>query len=282
MPLLFAALAFAVPASATPAGEPATVDLTYKVYGGGLLILSLDTKAELGGGRYKIASNVATEGLVDRLFHGRLTSRAHGALTGTGPQMERYVQDYKGRFGDRSIDMTLAADGTYDVEAKPEDGGAIEQGVLDPKAAVGAVDPLTASIHAVLSGAERPCAATVPVFDGRRVYDLDFSMQATDSLEPRVADEFAGTAWRCTVVYKPKSGYAREWHIRRAKDPLKLKQRCGWRVSTVRRTAPHETQSFLLPVRLQISSAYFDAVAHLTHASIDGRQLIASAEDTGD
>lgn len=281
MPLLFAALAFAVPASATPAGEPATVDLTYKVYGGGLLILSLDTKAELGGGRYKIASNVATEGLVDRLFHGRLTSRAHGALTGTGPQMERYVQDYKGRFGDRSIDMTLAADGTYDVEAKPEDGGAIEQGVLDPKAAVGAVDPLTASIHAVLSGAERPCAATVPVFDGRRVYDLDFSMQATDSLEPRVAGEFAGTAWRCTVVYKPKSGYAREWHIRRAKDPLKPATVWLARFDGAENGAG-ETQSFLLPVRLQISSAYFDAVAHLTHASIDGRQLIASAEDTGD
>lgn len=281
--LLFAAALtmIATPAAATPTGEPATaIDLTYKVYGGGLLILSLDTRAELGGGRYEIASKVATEGLVDRLFHGRLTSRAHGFLTGAGPQMERYVQAYKGRFGDRSIDMTLAADGTYDVEARPEDGDEIEQGPLDPKAAVGAVDPLTASIHAALTGAEAPCASRVPVFDGRRVYELDFSMLATDRLEPRAAGEFAGAAWRCKVVYKPKSGFTREWHIRRAKDPLR--PATVWLARFDGGNGADDSQSLMLPVRVQVESAYFNAVAHLTHASIDGRQLIASTEDFGD
>lgn len=276
-PLLFGALLIAaVPAGATPAAAPNTaVDLTYKVYGGGLLILSLDTKAELGGGRYEIASNVATEGLVDRLFPGRLTSQAHGTLTGAGPQMQRYMQAYKGRFGDRSIDMTLAADGTYDVAAEPEN--LPEQAPVDPKAMAGAVDPLTASIYAALAGAKAPCASRVPVFDGRRVYELDFSMRATDRLEPRAAGEFAGEAWRCEVVYKPKSGFTREWHIRRAKDPLR--PATVWLARFDGGNGADNGPSLMLPVRVQVESAYFNAVAHLTRASIDGRELIASVEE---
>gem|GEM_PF-4243146 len=37
--------------------------------------------------------------------------------------------------------------------------------------------------------------------------------------------------------------------------------------------------SLMLPVRVQVESAYFNAVAHLTRASIDGRELIVSTEE---
>lgn len=279
--LLAGVLTLALPATASgevPSNGTA-VDLTYRIYGGGLLILSLDTRAEFDAERYAITSDVATEGLVDRLFHGRLSSRADGLLTADGPQMQRYAQAYKGRFGERSIDMTMTPEGTYDVEAEPDE--LPEHAPVDPKAVVGTVDPLTASIYGALTRAERPCTARVPVFDGRRVYELDFSMLATDDLEPRAAGEFAGAAWRCKVVYKPVSGFSREWHIRRAKDPLRPATVWLARFEGSENGAG-ERQQFLLPVRLQIESAYFNAVAHLTRASIDGHELIASVADGGE
>ncbi|MDP2124753.1 MAG: DUF3108 domain-containing protein [Parvibaculum sp.] len=263
---------------AVPGGTE--VDLTYHVYGGGLLVLSLDTRAAFGTGQYAIASDIATEGLVDRFFHGRMSSRAHGLLTDAGPQMQHYAQAYKGRFGARSVDMRRAADGGYDVEAEP-DAGYMEHGPLDPKKIVGTVDPLTASIYAALTGAARPCTSSVPVFDGRRVYDLDFSMLQTDRLEPRIAGEYAGEAWRCKVVYKPVSGFSREWHIRRIKDPLQPATVWMARFDGGE-NGDGEAQSFLIPVRLQIESTWFNAVAHLTRASIDGRELIASAAADAD
>ncbi|MEX1152893.1 DUF3108 domain-containing protein [Parvibaculum sp.] len=279
--LLLGALTIGLPAPASAADEAGSteVDLTYRLYGGGLLILSLDTRAELDATRYRIASDIATEGLVDRFFHGRMSSRAHGLLTEAGPRMQRYRQHYKGSFGERSVDMRLADDGGYDVEAEP-DAGYLEHGPLDPKAVVGTVDPLTASIYAALAGAGKPCANSIPVFDGRRVYDLDFSPPATERLVPRIAGEFAGDAWRCKILYKPKSGFTREWHIKRIKDPLR--PAIIW-LARFEGTdnGDGEKRSLLLPVRLEISSAYFSAVAHLTRASIDGRELIASSEDTG-
>ena len=273
--LALGALLVAAAPAAAEAPADTRVDLTYRVYGGGLLILSLDTSAALGPSRYEIASQAATEGLVDRLFHGRLTSSAQGRLTDQGPRLERYRQAYKGRFGDRSIDMRLADDGSYDVAAEPEEA-VPGQAPVDPRKVVGTVDPLTASIHAALAGADSPCKARVPVFDGRRVYDLDFSMLATDRLEPRAAGEFAGEAWRCEVAYRPVSGFTREWHIRRARDPLRPATVWLARFEGAENGAG-ETPSFLLPVRLQIESAWVNAVAHLTRARIDGRELIASS-----
>lgn len=278
---LAAALTLALSATAASGEAPVdgtAVDLTYRIYGGGLLILSLDTRAEFSAERYTITSDVATEGLVDRFFHGRMSTRAHGLLTDEGPQMQHYAQAYKGRFGERSIDMTMTPEGTYEVEAEPDK--LPEHAPVDPKAVVGTVDPLTASIYGALTRAGQPCVARVPVFDGRRVYDLDFSMLATDDLEPRATGEFAGEAWRCKVVYTPKSGFTRDWHIRRAKDPLRPATVWLARFEGSENGAG-ERQQFLLPVRLQIESAYFNAVAHLTRASIDGRELIAGAEDGG-
>lgn len=101
-------------------------------------------------------------------------------------------------------------------------------------------------------------------------------MQAADRLEPRAAGEFAGEAWRCEVVYRPVSGFTREWHIRRAKDPLRPATVWLARFEGAENGAG-ERQSFLLPVRLQLESAWVNAVAHLTRASIDGRELIVSA-----
>lgn len=250
------------------------LDLTFEFYGGGIHAASLNTRAAVAPARYEIASRIQTEGVVDTLFHGIMQSSARGRLTDDGPRLESYAQYYNGRFGERAVQMSREPSGMYQVAAVPRDG-LLANGQL-PSSVKGAVDPLTASIYGALNEVGEPCAQSIPMFDGRRVFRLDFSYDATEELNPQSPGVFAGEAFKCKVKYRPVAGQSRKWKIEEAKNPTPpvtvWLARFGGVVGD-----DGGTRQFVLPVRMLFETRYINAVVHLTRAEIDGRELVKTA-----
>ncbi len=252
-------------------GESAQeVDLTFEIYGGGLHIVSFGTQAVLTPERYEIVAQYQTEGIADTLFHGRGSSTASGLLTPSGPRLLNYSQEYDGRFGERSITMALDERGRYDVAAKPEDG--IHKQGFSASTVQGKVDPLTASIFTAINSTAAPCSQTIPVFDGRRIFNLKFKELDETELSPIGAGTYAGPAWKCSVLYDPVAGFTREFLVERAKNPLP--PFTVWLARFDEQMGPSGTQPLVLPVRMLFETSIVNATAHLTKAEVDGNALI--------
>ena len=253
-----------------------TLDLTYEFYGGGLHVVTLDTQAVITPSRYEIASQIETTGIADTLFKGRLHSSARGMLTATGPRLDSYSQDYNGRFGERSVYMSLTSGGLYDVETKPS-AAEDKRTNIPPGALRGTVDPLTASIYTALNQGDDPCRQSIPVFDGRRVFKLDFAYDSQEELTPQAPGVYAGNATKCKVTYRSIAGHTRKWALAEAKDPTPPFTVWIAEFEGLVGDRTDKTEHFTLPVRLLVETRYISAVAHLTQAVIDGQQLIRTA-----
>ena len=249
------------------------VDLTFEIYGGGLHIVSFGTQAVLTPKRYEIAAQFQTEGVADTLFNGRGSSTATGVLTPAGPRLLNYSQEYDGRFGERSITMALDDSGRYNVAAEPADG--IHKHGFSASAVRGKVDPLTASIFTAINSTAAPCSQTIPVFDGRRIFNLKFKELDQTELQPIGAGTYTGPAWRCSVLYDPVAGFTREFLVERAKNPLP--PFTVWLARFEEQMGPGGTQPLVLPVRMMFETPVVNAIAHLTTAEVDGRALIQPA-----
>lgn len=252
------------------------VDLTFEIYGGGLHVVSFGTQAILTRDSYEIAAQFETEGIADTLFNGYGSSAARGLLTPGGPRLLTYSQEYDGRFGERSIAMTRDTDGRYSVTAVPEDG--IHKDGFSPATVDGTVDPLTASIFTAINSGAAPCDQTIPVFDGRRIFHLEFSALGAAELAPEGAGTYEGPAWKCSVTYKPIAGYTRKWLLEQARNPLK--PFTVWMARFDETMGPNGDQPLVLPVRMLFETSVVNATAHLTGAMVDGRKLIATLDDT--
>jgi len=255
------------------AGSAHQVDLTFEIYGGGLHIVSFGTQAVLTPERYEIAAQFQTEGLADTLFNGRGSSTASGLLTPAGPRLLNYSQEYDGRFGERSIIMALDESGRYEVAAEPADG--IHKQGFSASAVQGKVDPLTASIFTAINSSAAPCSQTIPVFDGRRIFNLKFKKLDQTQLQPIGAGTYTGPAWRCSVLYDPVAGFTREFLVERAKNPLP--PFTVWLARFDEQMGPSGTQPLVLPVRMMFETSIVNAIAHLTTAEVDGKALIQPA-----
>ncbi|AWZ02088.1 hypothetical protein RHODOSMS8_02571 [Rhodobiaceae bacterium] len=254
-------------------GSAQEVDLTFEIYGGGLHIVSFGTQATLTPERYEIAAQFQTEGVADTLFHGRGSSTASGLLTPAGPRLLNYSQEYDGRFGERSITMALDESGRYNVAAQPVDG--IHKEGFSASRVRGKVDPLTASIFTAINSSAAPCSQTIPVFDGRRIFNLKFKELDQTELQPIGAGAYAGPAWRCSVLYDPVAGFTREFLVERAKNPLP--PFTVWLARFDEQMGPSGNQPLVLPVRMMFETSIVNAIAHLTTAEVDGKALIQPA-----
>ena len=248
-----------------------SIDLSYRFFGGGMEIFSLDTQAILTPRTYEIASQIRTKGIADSIFKGRLLTQARGMLTKSGPRLHAYSQDYRGKYGDQSVFMARDKKEIYTVLAIPKNGIHAQPG-FSKSSLKGTVDPLTASIYTALNTTKEPCEGKMTIFDGRRVFDLSFTKDGHDEIDASRVGGYKGHVQRCKVVFKPIAGYARKWLLKEAKNPMK-----PFTVWIAEIKTPKSTvfdKPLLIPVKVLVETSYMNATAHLTQAIIDGDTLV--------
>ncbi len=213
--LVLALLPGALAAAPAAAG---TVHLSYVVYFGYLPALDVATSIESGGGRYRVEAMVVPQSWISWAIPWTAKSEASGRLGADGAiAPEHYLSTATWGTHKRESSLEFAADGSLKTAIEPpkaEEGreavpAAMLKGVLDPVSAVmvmlGAALP-TKTPETIGPG----CAPAVPVFDGRRRFDIHAERQPDAIMTPAYYSAFAGSAVVCQLRFKSLAGGYRD------------------------------------------------------------------------
>lgn len=233
------------------------VDLTYRVFVGGLPVIEVDTKTTIDGERYRMDGLARTVGLWETLFEARMMSRVDGRFTDAHhaalPML--YQTRYDGDVGrKRSINVTFDKTGPSNVSVEPQNTDD-NRPPVEPEFLLGTIDPASAAILATGSGDGADiCTREFKVFDGRRRYDVAFENRGQIQLQAQDERFFSGEATHCVIRYRRVKGFDPDWERQDAKKfPNELDI---WfaRVDGLPRP---------IPVRVQVTSDYGVIMAHL-------------------
>lgn len=285
-----AALAFAASAvSASSAGRivaappaPAkTLGLTYEVYAGGLHVFTFDLDLVLEPTGYRIAAEGGTRGMTSVLYKWDVKLAAEGeaeALAGKPAiaerlRPERYVTINTGREQPKTMQLAFDPSGSFSVVRDPPDG-ADETGdreELPSSLPADIVDPLSAALVAAQNLAKTGrCEQTIPVFDGKRRYNLRIHDSGVGTVPRSRSSVYQGPATLCSLTMERISGfskkkrrYASQWDEEKDEPPTL------W-VAQLREGMPP------VPVRFTGAVSLGSIIVHLTR--IEAGAEIASTE----
>ena len=256
--------------SAALAEETRALTLRYDAYVGGFYAFGFDVTLGLDPKAYGVAVEGGTRGLVGRLFAWRTHLTAEGGLasssplpSGLAPVRFDTVTEWRGK--PRRTTLRFMGRGRYAVEREPAEPSAArsdgDEDELPDSLPAGAMDPVAASVAALTASArDGACERRVPVFDGKRRYDLVVhDGGGPTSLMPSHVSAYAGPALSCRIAIERISGFskrrrnAQQWGDDSSTPPT------IW----VARLTPDMP---LVPVRFMASIDFGTLVLHLVRA----------------
>jgi len=194
-------------AASPPAALPGPGALTvrYDVYARGFPILSLDFNLNESAGTYEVTGVVRTQGALGLVSDFTLRTESRGAIAADTLRPSVHDSASRGRRKERRAHLDFHHDGSVVAALSPPEDPGHRLPTADEVA--GTVDPLTAILaigHAVAETGS--CRAKVPVYDGRRRYDLTL---ADDGVEQLASAEGGKTAElrRCALDMVKLAGF---------------------------------------------------------------------------
>ncbi|MCC7274235.1 MAG: DUF3108 domain-containing protein [Alphaproteobacteria bacterium] len=258
------ALAACLCRAGVAAAGPDTVSLRYDVYTAGVPSLTLHLQVDVSPRSYRIVADMETQGIIGFLFPWTMRADVEGAVAGEDlrPALYRSTSLLFGR--ERTARLAYAGDGTVTVETNRVPGDERRQPV-DAAMRKGTVDVLTALLRVARRlEASGHCAVMVPVFDGRRRYDLTFA----DADPATAARTVPANARTCIASMQRLAGF--------------LKSGLGWdEDDDARAAAVAVARVFadapMMPVRLELATAIGMAQAVLEEVAYRGVALASPA-----
>lgn len=225
---LAAALQLAIPAPAMPSTEGSEGWSTpfvaaYDFYIGGLPIAEIEISGALSPDGYDATSSVLTRGILEVLVQGRVNAQAKGARHNRGHLTPHaYATIYSTRSERHSVSMSYDDEVPVSVSIKPVE----PPKPYDTKASehAGALDPVTAATTVMTpDSVDDLCNRTIPVFDGKRRYDL---ILLPVSRRPK-GNEPPKPTWdspmvRCFGVYERIAGFEPELQVNQRYYPFDI------------------------------------------------------------
>jgi hypothetical protein len=260
-----ASVAALLAAAAGPAAAAGGFAAEYAVYLGGLPALEATfTVAGPAGDAYGVEAAARTRGLLASLAPWENRTRSEGRVAADGrlvPRAHEVVSTWRGE--PRSVALG------YDAAGAVVSSRAVPAAEADAREPVpdhlkpGTADVLTGVLgllDAMDDGAG--CDRTVPVYDGRRRYDIAVRSAGVRLLAPNRYSLFSGEATVCELRFRTLAGRpvgrerSRFW---RSEDG---EGNQGWPATAY--VAPAGPGGRMVPVRLELETPLGFAVAHLT------------------
>jgi len=263
--LACSAMAFSVFSMEAAAAEK-TTELQHSVYVGGLFLGNINTEIEQDRGRYRIESTAVTSKTFDWAFRWMARGTSIGSMNADkfAPVVHSHESAWNGNT--RSAVMNYSDAGTVKVETtatKTADPNKFTP--IDPDSLTNSMDPMSA-ILLITNRLEagQGCNAEVPVFDGRRRYDVKLTEKAEKSFNPSPYSVFKGKAIGCKIEVVKKGGFKKEPdNFNRIDQELVI-----WAA------APYEGAR-IVPVRMQVDTDFGRMELHLEKYS-DGPVKLVS------
>lgn len=198
------ALAFtiAAPSFATAQGK---FEASYGISVARIPIGAADATVDFSPANYRMAVNGRASGVMRIMASGHGSLATQGIRTETGLAPTQFVARTATDGDTLDVSLTLA-DGTVMELAASAPPPSPDRIALTDEHQRGIVDPLTALLLP-LSGGVGPtaCARTLPIFDGRRRFDLKLAFRRLETVK---ADRgYAGPAVVCVATFLPIAGH---------------------------------------------------------------------------
>lgn len=234
---------------------------TYTISMTGVSIGQIVWLVDINDKRYVTSAHGKASGVLSMLVNGEGSVVTHGIIADDRLVPSYFTSRISDDEGNSDLRMTFEDGAVKDVIGPPPPpANRIAVTEADRR---GVSDPLTAMLMPVQAGgdalASGNCARVLPIFDGRRRYNLALSFKRLDKVG--FAHGFSGVVLVCGVLLQPIAGY-------RA-DSMLVKYVAGRRDLELW-FVPIVGTSFIAPIRvllptligtLEIAAEQFDAVA---------------------
>jgi hypothetical protein len=240
-----------------------TLRLHYDVYAGGFKALNASLTMDLGKQSYDMKLQAQTQGFIGGLFPWKASYNTAGHADDGRLVPSTYTERSSWRHDEKVTTMDYGPNGKF-LKSTTKDGLKIttQQQASDVLSG-NAVDLLTGTLVMMQSARNtHQCAGSFPVFDGKRRYNITLKDDGTETLARSDAALFEGQVLRCTLEVEPVAGFS-------PKD-----QKRGWMAVQHHTEARHKLPTIWLarlkdsgqvvPVKMEIASAYGAVVAHLS------------------
>ncbi len=246
------AVAIAVWTSGATAAERGILE--YKVYFGGFAAVALEIDLARTAEEYRILTKVRTLGLIDKFFPWTMRAYSRGRLAGREPRPEAAGQTSAWSGRERIMDVRYA-DGRPIVARVVPTPDQDEREPVSDEDVRGTVD-LASAILSLSLGAEagRGCTGRVPVFDGRRRYDLIAERIGVERIRRFGRAGYEPNALKCRVTVERISGFKK--HSDHDESDTHRRSGTVW-------FAPSGAGLPHAPMRIEVDTPWGMVIAHL-------------------
>lgn len=231
------------------------IEAEFTIYLGGFLFAVGNFKANLEGDAYRLNTVMGTAGLPRAFYEARFELSSEGRFDASRVRPHIYVSNsWEKKSSGRKVTLDYDAEGMPHLTAVPPDTAGDMPDVM-PSQQIETQDPVSAAIVPV-AGGTNPCNRSIPVFDGRRRYDLKLSYDSETKLTPHGFNAPLDVI-ACNIRYVPVAPIEKRkfTDMLRRNDSMKI-----W-------LAPFDGGRVYMPVRFQLRTPLGGAVMELTHLS---------------
>ena len=194
--------------SETPSQPGSTIQMAMTLYAGGVTLGKVDLNTTIRGDQYHSVSNLQTGGVVNAFWQSEIQATSTGTVAPKNFHPGLYDSFYTGR-SDKKQEVSLTYDGTGPVRLYADPPYSTTGYEVTPDQQKGTFDPLS-TITYLVSGfgtdASNPCGLTLPVFDGRRRYNIEVT-KIKDTTVSMDNGLYKGKAVLCQIKYRQLAGF---------------------------------------------------------------------------
>jgi hypothetical protein len=197
-------------AMTTPALTQGRLDARYQVTLGGVQIGKGAWVVDIADDQFTAAASGATAGLMRVFAKGQGTGAARGLVVAGTPVAATFAASITSDKKTEEIRMSIVGGTVKEVAISPLPPPSPDRIPVIEAHRRGVSDPMTSSLVRVpdkanLFGPDACPRKSVPVFDGRMRYDLQFAYKRVERV--RAERGYEGPAVVCAIYFSPISGY---------------------------------------------------------------------------
>jgi hypothetical protein len=197
-----------VAGATTPILADGKIEIKYVVTYLGVTIGSAKWRLALANDRYEINASARINGMASVLINGEGSGRARGSLSQGRAVASEFSADVVSTEENDTIRMALQAGVVRELVALPPFPLAPARVPVPANLLQSVIDPLSAVLIGADNGfggsANDACKRRLPIFDGRRRYDVEVSFKGTEDIS--VPDGYRGSTIVCAVQLFPIAG----------------------------------------------------------------------------
>ena len=193
----------------TPSRAADNIKVTYKISYLGITIGRAELGVELAKKNYLITASGNVKGMMSILINGQGSVAAQGEISNRGLTPGSFDAHVVSTAENDDIRMTIESGAVKRLVAEPPFAPTPKRVPLTEDVLHGVIDPLTATVRIPPSSsaaeiAPDACAHKLPIFDGRRRYDVNLAYKMTEDIS--VGTDYRGTAFVCSAHLVPIAG----------------------------------------------------------------------------